>query len=57
MIFVARQLGHSAVLTLDTYGHVIEELDEAPNITAEEAIRAAREEAVPTEFPRLRLAQ
>jgi hypothetical protein len=25
-----------------TYGHVIEELDEAPRITAEDAIHAAR---------------
>jgi integrase len=42
VIYVARQLGHDARLTLSTYGHVIDELDEAPRITAEDAIRAAR---------------
>jgi hypothetical protein len=26
VIYVARQLGHSAKLTMDTYGHVVEEL-------------------------------
>jgi hypothetical protein len=40
---VARQLGHDARLTLSTYGHVIDELDEAPRIAAEDAIRAARD--------------
>ena len=30
VIYVARQLGHSAALTMKIYGHVIEELDEAP---------------------------
>ena len=38
----ARQLGHDARLTLGTYGHVIDELDEAPQLLAEDAIRAAR---------------
>lgn len=42
VIYVARQLGHSAQLTMSTYGHVIEELDDAPRISAEDAIRAAR---------------
>ena len=42
MIYVARQLGHDARLTLGTYGHVIDELDEAPRIAAEDAIQAAR---------------
>jgi integrase len=42
VIYVARQLGHDARLTLSTYGHVIDELDEAPRISAEDAIRAAR---------------
>ena len=28
VIYVARQLGHDARLTLGTYGHVIDELDE-----------------------------
>ena len=43
VIYVARQLGHSAALTMRTYGHVIEELDEAPRISAEDAIAAARQ--------------
>lgn len=42
VIYVARQLGHDAALTLGTYGHVIEELEEAPQLAAEEAIRLAR---------------
>jgi integrase len=42
VIYVARQLGHDARLTLGTYGHVIDELDEAPRIAAEDAIQAAR---------------
>jgi integrase len=43
VIYVARQLGHSAALTMRTYGHVIEELDEAPRLAAEDAILAARQ--------------
>jgi integrase len=43
VIYVARQLGHDARLTLSTYGHVIDELDGAPHIPAEDAIRAARD--------------
>ena len=39
---VARQLGHDARLTLTTYGHVIDELDDQPRVPAEDAIRAAR---------------
>jgi integrase len=42
VIHVARQLGHGANLTLSTYGHVIDELDGAPHVSAEDAIRAAR---------------
>jgi len=34
VIYVARQLGHPASLTMSTYGHVMEELDDAPRITA-----------------------
>jgi integrase len=43
VIHVARQLGHCAQLTMRTYGHVIEELEDAPRISAEDAIVAARE--------------
>ena len=39
---VARQLGHSARLTLDTYGHVMDELDHAPRLAAVDAIMQAR---------------
>ncbi|MGH2945341.1 MAG: hypothetical protein ACRDPC_03600 [Solirubrobacteraceae bacterium] len=42
MIYVARQLGHGADLTMGTYGHVIEELEDAPRMPADEAITAAR---------------
>ena len=37
-----RQLGHGAQLTMRTYVHVIEELDDAPRISAEDAILVAR---------------
>jgi hypothetical protein len=30
VMYVARQLGHAAALTLNTYGHVIDELDNSP---------------------------
>jgi integrase len=42
VIYVARQLGHDARLTLGTYGHVIDELDGVPRIDAVAAISAAR---------------
>jgi hypothetical protein len=45
VIYVARQLGHGAELTLRTYGHVIEELEDSPQLPAEEAIRRARQAA------------
>jgi hypothetical protein len=48
VIYVARQLGHGAELTMGTYGHVIDELEEAPQISAEDAIAAARTHWVPT---------
>jgi integrase len=38
VIYVARQMGHDAKLTLGTYGHVIEELEDAPRVPAEDAI-------------------
>jgi hypothetical protein len=47
VIYVARQLGHDARLTLTRYGHVIDELDAQPHLDAEAAIRAAR---VPSQF-------
>jgi hypothetical protein len=47
-MYVAQQMGHDPHLTLGTYGHVIEELDEAPRIPAEDAITAARNGACVT---------
>jgi integrase len=48
VIYVARQLGHGAELTMRTYGHVIEELEDRPQLPAEEAIREAREAVAPS---------
>jgi integrase len=45
VMYVARQLGHDARLTLTTYGHVIDELEDSPQIAAEDAIRVARHTA------------
>lgn len=49
VIYVARQLGQGAQLTSETYGHVIDELDDAPRLEAEVAIRRARSLHVPSE--------
>ena len=54
MIYVARQMGHDAKLTLSTYGHVIDELEDAPRVSAEDAIRAARESSCVTGVSRRR---
>jgi integrase len=50
VIYVARQLGHDARLTLTVYGHVVEELDGTPQIEAARAITAAREAHVRGSF-------
>lgn len=42
VVYVARQLGHDARLTLTRYGHVIDELDDQPRLDAETAILQAR---------------
>lgn len=42
VIYVARQLGHEARLTLTTYGHVIDEFEDQPRLSAEDAITAVR---------------
>jgi integrase len=42
VIYVARQLGHGAQLTLDDYGHVLDELEDQPQVPAEQAIAEAR---------------
>jgi integrase len=51
VIYVARQLGHGADVTMRIYGHVIEELEDASKLPAEDAIRAARGKLVPTQYP------
>ena len=57
VIYVARQLGHDARLTLTRYGHVIDELEDEPRISAQDAIRNARARVaggngnVPSPFP------
>jgi integrase len=42
VIYVARQLGHDARLTLSTYGHVMDEFEDAPQLDAHAAITEAR---------------
>lgn len=55
IIYVARQLGHGAEMTMRTYGHVIEELEDRPQLPAEDAIREAREATGGTSRMRLRM--
>src|SRR2546428_13876016 len=52
VVDIASQLGHSPTRTLDTYGHVIDELAGAEKVSAEEEIRRARAEIRPTFGPR-----
>ncbi len=42
VIYVARQLGHDARLTLTTYGHVMDEFEDMPRLDAQTAIADAR---------------
>ncbi|HTX08819.1 MAG TPA: site-specific integrase [Solirubrobacteraceae bacterium] len=42
VIYVARQLGHDARLTLTAYGHVMDEFEDQPQLDAVTAIAAAR---------------
>ena len=46
VVDIATQAGHSPTMTLDTYGHVIDELDPAQRRSAEELINEAREAGV-----------
>ncbi|MHB8695416.1 MAG: tyrosine-type recombinase/integrase [Solirubrobacteraceae bacterium] len=46
VIYVARQLGHDARLTPSTYGHVMDEFEDAPRLDAHAAIANARAELV-----------
>jgi hypothetical protein len=47
VIYVARQLGHDARLTLTRYGHVMDELEDTPRIESEAAIGDARRQNQP----------
>jgi integrase len=49
IVEVAAWLGNSTAVLSDVYAHVIEELADKPGISAEDAIREARD--VPREFP------
>lgn len=42
--YIAEQLGHSPARTLDTYTHVMRELQDQERVPAEEEIRRAREQ-------------
>ena len=42
VIYVARQLGHDARLTLSAYGHVMDEFEDMPRLDAQTAIGEAR---------------
>lgn len=46
VVDIAVQAGHSPTMTLDTYGHVIDELDPGQRRSAEELINEAREAGV-----------
>jgi integrase len=48
--YVAAQLGHSPAMTLRTYAHVFEELEDSERTSAEEAIRGARGKLVPPQY-------
>jgi hypothetical protein len=52
VVEIAAQLGHSPPMTLNTYGHVIAELDDAEKVLAEELIRQARAKIRPVSGPR-----
>jgi integrase len=43
-VYIAAQLGHGPGVSVDTYQHVLHDLEDAPQLPAEEAIRQAREQ-------------
>lgn len=43
IVEIAAQMGHAPTMTLDTYGHVIAEFDGAERVSAEDAIKQARD--------------
>ena len=52
LVYIARQLGHSVSVCAETYQHVMDELEDAPRISAEDAIRAARLGKVAQRLPK-----
>jgi integrase len=51
IVEVARQAGHAPSMSLDTYQHVMDELDGAERVPADEQIRRARARLVPVSYP------
>jgi len=51
VVEVARQAGHAPTMTLDTYAHVMADLDGADRVSAQALIRAAREAEVSGKCP------
>lgn len=51
VVEVARQAGHAPTMTLSTYAHVVAEIEEGERVSAEAAIRAAREGKVSGKCP------
>lgn len=51
VVEVARQAGHAPTMTLSTYAHVMAEIEEGERVSAEAAIRAAREGNVSGKCP------
>ena len=50
VVEVAQWLGHAPSMSLDTYGHVLVDLSDTERRSAEDEIRAARGELVPTRY-------
>ena len=57
VVEVARQAGHAPTMTLGTYAHVMADLDGSDRVSAEDAIRAAREAEVSGKCPSRRRAE
>ena len=47
MVEIAQQLGHGPTMTLNTYGHVINELADAEKVSAEEEISGSAHRSGP----------
>jgi integrase len=45
-VYIAEQMGHGPDVSVKVYQHVIRELEDAPSLSAEEAIRQAREQGL-----------